>query len=308
MKQPLVSIVIPAYNHGTYVEEAVRSVLGQDYPNIELIVIDDGSTDETSAVLDRLPGTFTRKTQLNQGQAKALKSGWELADGDFIGYLSADDTLAPSAISKSIEALAVHPNAVVSYCDFNLIDPKSRVIRSVKLGDFNYIDMLTRVSCPIGPGAIFHRDAYNATGPWNSVYRQMPDFDFWLRLGLRGSFIHISESLANFRVHPGSQTYSQTNVERANEPVKIVTKFFCNQELPTAVLECRAVALSSAYLVSAQLHLRAGRIRLAMENFSSAFSHSAHSALSLRSLHLLFNAIFNRAGHRIVSYFKSLTL
>lgn len=308
MKQPLVSIVIPAYNHGGYVEEAVRSVLGQDYPNIELIVIDDGSTDETSSVLDRVPGTFTRLTQQNQGQAKTLKNGWELAKGDFIGYLSADDTLAPSAIRKSVAALTVHGNAVVSYCDFNLIDPKSRVIRSVKLRDFDYIDMLTRVSCPIGPGAIFHRDAYNATGSWNSAYRQMPDFDFWLRLGLHGSFIHISESLANFRVHPGSQTYSQTNVERANEPVKIVTMFFCNQTLPPAIVECRAIALSSAYLVSAQLHLRAGRVRLAMENFSFAFAHSAHSALSLRSLRLLFNAIFNRAGHRVVSYFKSLTL
>ncbi len=305
MKQPLVSIVIPAYNHGTYVAEAVRSVLAQDYPHIELIVIDDGSTDETAAVLERLPGTFSWLSQKNQGQAKTLEKGWGMAKGDLLGYLSADDTLTPSAVRKSVAALAAHANAVASYGDFDLIDPNSRAIRSVKLCDFDYRDMLTRVSCPIGPGAIFRRAAYDAAGPWNSAYRQMPDYDFWLRLGIHGSFIHIPETLACFRVHPGSQTYSQTTVERAIEPVKIVASLFDNPTLPPAAKENRAIALANAHLVSAQLHLRAGRVKLSMENLSSAFKYSSHSVLSLRSLHLLFNAVLNRLGHRIVWHLKS---
>lgn len=303
---PLVSIVIPAYNHGNFVAEAVRSVLAQDYPAVELIVIDDGSTDGTREVLASLGSEFYWETQPNAGQARTLEKGWQMAQGVVLGYLSADDVLAPSAVRESVAELAAHLEAVATYCDFNLIDPESRVIRRVETPDFNYCDMLVNVTCPPGPGAFFRRAAYKAAGPWNPTYRQMPDYDFWLRLGLYGSFIRIPRVLAGFRVHETSQTYSRTTPERAAEPVQIIDRILQHPDLPPVLGAHGSGARANAHLVSAQLHLRAGRLISGGRDVAAALRHAPGVVLSPRVLRLLVNAMLNRFGHRLLWRLKSL--
>lgn len=297
---PLVSLVIPAYNHSRYLSEAVRSVLAQDYPRIELIVIDDGSTDKTVDVLSALGGGFYWESQTNMGQSRTLARGWAMSQGEVLGYLSADDVLEPGAVRCSVTALMEAPNAVATYCDFNLIDPQSRFVRKVELPDYSYERMLKQMSCPVGPGAFFRRSAYLQAGPWNPIYKQMPDFDFWLRLGLRGQFVRLPRVLAGFRVHEGSQTYSQTSPERAAEPVAIVSDLLKDDAaacLSSRVKEC---ALASANLLSAQLHLRAGRFYNAALCTREAFRHSAITVLAPRTLRMLFNATVNRTAHRLL--------
>lgn len=303
---PLVSVVIPAYNHGNFVAEAVRSVLAQDYSAVELIVIDDGSTDDTNEVLENLGGGFRWERQPNSGQARALEKGWRLAQGEILGYLSADDVLAPSAICESVAELTAHPQAVATYCDFNLIDPESRIIRRVKTPDFSYRDMLVNVSCPPGPGAFFRRATYDAAGPWNPAYQQMPDYDFWLRLGIYGYFIRIPHVLAGFRVHEASQTYSRTTPERASEPVRIIEQILQHPDLPPELNSQSRYALANARLISAQLHLRAGRILSSGRDIATAWHHAPNAVLSPRVLRLLVNALLNRVGHKMLWYLKSL--
>jgi glycosyltransferase involved in cell wall biosynthesis len=302
---PLVSIVIPSYNHREFVAEAVRSVLAQDYPAVELIVIDDGSIDGTSEVLASLGSGFYWESQSNMGQARTLEKGWRMAKGEVLGYLSADDVLMPSAVRESVAELAVHSETVATYCDFNLIDPDSRVIRRVATVDFNYCDMLVNVICPPGPGAFFRRGAYEAAGPWNPTYRQMPDYDFWLRLGLCGSFARIPRVLAGFRVHEASQSYSRTTPERATEPVQIVERILRHPDLPPDLRLKSSLALGNAYLVSAQLHLRAGRLASGGRAVVTALRHAPGAVLSPRALHLLVNATLNRVSHRVLWWLKS---
>ena len=297
---PMVSIVIPAYNHGNYLREAISSVLAQNYPRIELIVIDDGSTDNTVEVLDGMKGEFHWESQINIGQSRTLSRGWEIAKGDIFGYLSADDILEPEAVGMSVSALNDNPDAVGVYCNFNLIDNQSRLVRRVELPDFNYNEMLRKVSCPIGPGAFFKRTAYLKAGPWNPAFQQMPDYDFWLRLGLEGDFLHLSQVLAGFRVHEDSQTYSVTTPQRAAEPVTIVANLLshCTSKNFDATLKDNAMA--SANLVSAQLHLRAGRFAEAASNVRQAWRNSKSTVISISTLRLLFNALINRTAHRIL--------
>src|SRR5688572_17065204 len=90
---PLVSIVVPSYNHARYLGEAIDSILAQDYPKIELIVIDDGSTDGSPEILRGYGKRFHWELQTNQGQVATLNRGWMMSRGDIIGYLSADDVL-----------------------------------------------------------------------------------------------------------------------------------------------------------------------------------------------------------------------
>lgn len=301
---PLVSIVVPVYNQADYVVDAIESVLAQDYPRVELITLDDGSTDATRSVLDRYAGRFHIESHSNMGQAATLTKGWALARGEILAYLSADDLLAPSAVRESVTELIAQRDAVATYCDFDLIDSKSRAIRRVTTPAYSYHDMLVTATCPPGPGAFFRRLAYDAAGPWNPKLSQMPDYDFWLRLGLQGRFVRIPRALSSFRIHETSQTYSRVSDERAREPVIIVRAILDRPDLPANIRAAAPRALANAHLVSAQLHLRAGRFAAGTRQLRAALGWSPAALFTPRALRLLANAAFNRLAHRAVSRLK----
>lgn len=295
----VVSIVIPAYNHADYLVEAIESVISQDHP-VELIVIDDGSTDGTPGILKKYSGRLHWETQQNMGQAATLNKGWRLAKGDILGYLSADDVLAPEAVGKAVASLTENPLAAAVYPDFNLIDPHSAVVRTVRAPDFNFRKALLGNECLPGPGAFFRRAAFQLAGGWNPAYRQMPDYDFWLRLGMHGEIIHLKETLAGFRVHPGSQTYAAVSQSRAEEPVAIVKEILASKQFPDSAKDIVTPALANANLFSAQLHLRAGRVAEGWEKLKAAHALDKRSVLSRRGLRVLANALLNRMGHRLL--------
>jgi len=297
---PLVSIVIPAYNHARFLADAIDSVLAQDYPRVELIVIDDGSTDETPEILKRYKSRAAITHQENCGQAAALNRGWESSSGAYIGYLSADDVLDPNAVARVAAALESHPGAILAYPDFRLVDPHLATIRVVRAPEGSYRNMLVDLTCPPGPGALFRRSAFVVTGGWNPEYRQMADYEYWLRLGLQGPFIRVPEVLASFRVHPGSQTFAAVSEARADEPVRILTATFERLELAPALRALRDQALSNANILSAQLHLRAGRPGAAFRCVRQAAALYPRNLYSPRAARALANALFNRMGHRLL--------
>ena len=291
------SIVIPAYNHANYLDEAIQSVLKQDYPNIELIVLDDGSTDNTREVLEKYSDIFLWETHQNMGQANTLNKGWQMSNGEILSYLSADDVLLPHAVSTSIKYL--RDNTVLTYCDFNMIDPDSKIIRRVSAPEFNYFDMFTKYICHPGPGVFMTRGAFESAGLWDSSLRQMPDFDYWLRLGLVGSFNRIPEVLASFRVHDESQTHAKADERKADEPVNIIRRFIATQELPPELKMHSNEALGNAYLISAQLHIRSYRFGRGIENLKVSFSLTPKIFLKFRTYRVLFNSMFNHLLHNL---------
>ena len=296
---PLVSIVVPAYNQDKYLDETIQSILHQDYKPIELIVLDDGSQDNTKKILQKYNHQFYYASHPNIGQAKTLNKGWYKAHGEILSYLSADDLLMPNAVSTAVRYLIEYPNIVLTYCDFNLIDPNSKTIRKVSAPDFDYLEMVQRLVCQPGPGVFFRKCAFDRTGGWNPEFRQMPDFDYWLRLGLNGPFKRIPQILASFRIHEKSMTFSKGDREMATEPVRILEKYYRLQKnLPKPVVEVFPEAMSNAHLISAQLHLRAGRWTNTLAAVMKAAQYSKHTVMSKRSLRILLNAIFNRALHR----------
>lgn len=294
---PLVSIVIPAYNHANYLDEAIRSVLNQDYPNIELIVLDDGSTDNTRDVLEKYGDAFHYETHKNMGQANTLNKGWQMSRGEVLSYLSADDVLLPNAVSTSVGYL--RDDIVLTYCDFNLIDPDSKIIRRVSAPDFNYLEMFTKCICQPGPGAFMTRAGFEKAGLWDNSLRQMPDYEYWLRLGLVGSFKRIPEVLASFRVHDESQTFAKSDENKANEPVKVISGFIENHDLTPMLRAYSDEALSNAYLVSAQLHIRSNRFGRGLENLQASFIRYPRIVLKSRTYRVLFNSLFNHLLHRL---------
>lgn len=303
----VVTIVIPAYNAAGYLSQAIDSVLAQEYPNVELIVLDDGSRDATRQVLERYGDRFRWESHANIGQAATQTKGWAMGRGEVLAYLSADDRLEPFAVSESVAALQAHPEAVATYCDFTLIDPASRVLRRVRAGDYDYREMLVNGVCLPGPGAFFRRAAYERAGPWDASLRQMSDYDFWLRLGLCGPFLRIPKPLAAFRIHAESQTFAAVSAERAREPVVIVSRLFERADLPADLVPLRARAVANAHLVSAQLHLRAGRPAAAWQAIVEAARLEPRSLFAARAARMLLNALLNRIGHRALWSLRGLS-
>jgi glycosyltransferase involved in cell wall biosynthesis len=297
---PLVSIVIPCYNQGNYLRQAIESVLSQDCPRVELIVLDDGSTDDTPAVLAPYAGRFHYETHANMGQAKTLNKGWAMSKGEYLSYLAADDFLLPGAVGRSVGKLSADPGLVLTYCDFNVVDPKSRVLRQVRTPEFSYRDLAVKIICQPGPGVFFRRDAFERAGFWDGLLRQIPDYEYWLRLGLEGAFARIPQALAAYRVHDRSQSFAPVSAGRAEEIVNVISAHFRGARLPPEIARAQPEAMGNAHIIAARLHLRSSRYPAALRHMKQAFAFHPRGYLRLRTWRLLANGLFNRIGYRLL--------
>jgi glycosyltransferase involved in cell wall biosynthesis len=257
---PLVSIVTPAYNQAHFLEQTIDSVLAQDYPRLEYIVLDDGSTDATSEVLAKYRGRVIWQHHENMGQSRTLNKGWRMAKGDIVGYLSSDDRLLPGTISAGVAALLATPKAIVSYCDFELIDARSRTIRTIRAENYARRRLRQQLVCQPGPGALFWHWLLDRVGGWPENLEQVADLAFWLRASDFGDFVRVPEVLAQFRVHGGSASFRQIPSRRAGELIGVV------RELSSSWPEDEArMSLAMAHLFAARSHLRGRRLRPGVE-------------------------------------------
>lgn len=256
---PKVSIIIPTYNTGRYVLDAIDSVLEQSYPNVELIVVDDGSTDDTPDLLKQHTGTFTRYQQANAGQSAAMNFGWNQSSGDLLGYLSADDRLHPKAIETIVARLLDKPDAVLAYPDFCVIDEHSDPVRTVQTPDYEERLLIANFQCLPGPGALFRRSAWERVGGWDTGLRNIPDMDYFLRLCQHGPFVRVASPLADFRIHSGSTTYNPCNAERSDEPLKVINSLYQTRDLSPSILSWKRKAIANALMLSGFMHGFSGR-------------------------------------------------
>ncbi len=301
---PLVSIVIPCYNQAEYLKQAIESVLSQDYSRIELIVLDDGSTDDTRAVLAAYTGRFHYETHENMGQARTLNKGWTMSKGEVLSYLAADDFLLPGAVGTSVEKLFANPGIVLTYCDFNVVDPKSHVLRQVRTPEFSYRDLAVEIVCQPGPGVFFRRDAFERAGFWDGLLRQIPDYEYWLRLGLEGAFIRIPKTLAAYRMHDRSQSFAPISAVGAEEIVNVISAHFRGGRIPPEVARAEPEAMSNAHIVAARLHLRSSRYLAALKHMKQAFALHPWRYLRVRTWQLLANGLLNRIAYKLLWQIK----
>jgi len=193
------------------------------------------------------------------GQANTLNRGWEMARGSLIGYLSSDDRLEPSAISKLVTALSMRPDAAVAYCDFELIDAQGRGFRIVQAEEFSQERLCVDLVCQPGPGALFRRDVFDRTGGWAGHLRHVPDFEFWLRASRFGPFVRVPHVISHYRIHEGSASFRPTTAERSMEIVKVMSAYWGGQ---TGLQAHRSMA--TAYLIAAKSHAQSGRFGAAI--------------------------------------------
>ena len=219
-----VSIVIPVYNGSDYLREAIDSALGQTYPNVEVIVVNDGSDDggETENVAksfgDRI--RYFRKT--NGGVASALNHGISVMTGDYFAWLSHDDLYLPKKTAVQMEYADREGDGAILYSDYEFIDSDSRPLNVVRMPtgpsrDFRLRLMLDRSMH--GCTLLIPRECFRAAGLFNESLKTTQDYDLWFRMAERFRFVHVPRTLVRSRVHPGqtSNTVKPLHMKECNE-------------------------------------------------------------------------------------------
>lgn len=210
---PKVSIVTPSYNQGQFLEETIRSVLLQGYPNLEYIIIDGGSTDGSVDVIKRYKHWLSYwVSEPDRGQAHAINKGFVLTGGDIIAWLNSDDTYAPHAIQAAVYNLLSHSSTIV-YGNCNLIDETgaaSSVIVPPLVTFENLLRFWMRYSIPPQPAIFFRRQVLDEVGLLDESLRYAMDYDLWLRIAKRYPFRYINTVIGNYRLHSESKTISES--------------------------------------------------------------------------------------------------
>ena len=203
---PLVSIVTPSYNCAPFLEECIESVLAQDYPNIEYIIMDGGSTDGTPAILDRYRDRIARiHSAPDFGQGQAINRGLAAASGEIVAFLNADDAYLAGAVSAAVRELAAHPQAAVVYGNAFHVAENGATLAPYPTQDFDRAAL--RRSCYIcQPAAFVRRQAFERAGALNPALHYVLDYDLWIRLAAVGEFLRIDPYLAKSRVHGASKS------------------------------------------------------------------------------------------------------
>ena len=129
---PLVTVVTPSYNQARFIRETIESVLKQDYPRIEYLVIDGGSTDESVSILREYSDHLRWVSEPDRGQAHAINKGWRQARGCILAYLNADDLYMPGAVAQAVAALVAHPEAAAVYGEGYHVDKEGRILSGIR--------------------------------------------------------------------------------------------------------------------------------------------------------------------------------
>jgi glycosyltransferase involved in cell wall biosynthesis len=217
MSWPLVSVIIPNYNYGRYLEQAIGSALAQDYPSVEVVVVDDGSTDASSEVAARFGGRIRWIQQQRQGVAAARNRGVEESRGELVAFLDADDYWSPRKLSRQVAAMG--RGAVMAYCGLEFVSiagdrlgvsvsgPRGRILRDIVL-------LRSAASPGLGSTALIRRDALERAGGFDPAVSTSTDWDLWRRLSCRGEVEYVPEVLASYRLHGGAMHRDVSVFER----------------------------------------------------------------------------------------------
>lgn len=227
MKKPLVSIITPSYNQGKWLEQAIESVLGQTYPNIEYIIIDGGSTDGSKEIIEKYQDKLAYwQSKPDAGQADAINIGYKKAKGDLIAYLNADDLLFPRAVEGIVNAYEVNDEFGIFYGLCRTIDADGNEIADLQ-GDQTKFDVLVKhgmLPYIYQPTCFFNRQFLGRDQLVRTQYKFAFDYELILSISQNKSILFLNREIASYRVHQNSKS-SLHKIEAYKEKLSLQEKF-----------------------------------------------------------------------------------
>jgi glycosyltransferase involved in cell wall biosynthesis len=253
----LVSVIVPAYNSARFLPDAIGSLMQQTHPSVEIIIVNDGSTDDTESALRPFLDSITVCHQKNAGTAAARNHGLAVSRGAFIAFLDADDAWEPEKLSRQVALLQADAAAVLIHTNVGYVDAGGRSIANVPRTDDRFADASVQALLAhnfITASSVMVRRESLEAAPFSNDVPGCEDWDLWLRLSRSGSIAFIPDRLTRYRLH-GSNISSNSEL-MLRSSVTVLERFHASE--PDA-----AVARTAAR------HLRAAQIALAHHLYES---------------------------------------
>ena len=226
MNHSKVTVVTPSLNQGKYIERTILSVLSQDYQNLEYIVVDGGSSDDTLTILKRYNDRLRWISEPDSGQSEAINKGWKMASGEILAYLNSDDTYKPGAVSYAVKYLSEDPELLMVYSDVDLVDEADRLIRFLPGEEW---DLKRLISDPIyfipQQGVVFRARVLDTIGFLDESLHFKMDRDFYIRIGMHGGVKRMPCCLANGRIHSEAKQHPRNAADIWRESVLLRRRY-----------------------------------------------------------------------------------
>jgi glycosyltransferase involved in cell wall biosynthesis len=255
---PKVSVIIPTYNSARYLGDAVDSVLAQSFTDFEVLVIDDGSTDDTASLMCQYSSPVRYIRQENGGVSRARNRGIDESSGRYVAFLDADDTWHRNKLERQLSALDQNCDYQACYSAFTIGDNDLSPLetrRSKRCGS-TIEDLLLRGNVVGTPSTVLcDRSLFKVTGGFDPETSQCADWDMWVRLASQTNFLYLDESLVTYRQHDANMSRNAGLLER--DSVRVLEKGFAMSELTEEQRGRRRAAFARNYMVVAGTYFQA---------------------------------------------------
>jgi glycosyltransferase involved in cell wall biosynthesis len=289
----LVSIITPSFNQAEFLEQCMRSVLGQDHSGLEYLVVDGGSTDGSLEIMqkyaDRLAWWASEK---DAGQADAINKGLAHSHGDIVAWLNSDDYYLPGAVGAAVEVLEAHPGVALVYADMQAVDENGRLMNVLKYRQRSLEDLLC-FSIIGQPATFMRRDAVEAVGGLDPSLHYLLDHQLWIKLASRGEILHVKDTWAAARYHAAAKNRLLAH-EFGREAFRIVEWASADSRLRGVLKPLRTRVPAAAYRVEARYLVDADRPWRALRAWLHAFL--LHPPTALARLNLLLSSLLGLFG------------
>jgi len=312
-KQPLISIVTPSYNQAQYIEQTIRSVLEQEYPQIEYLVVDGESTDDSVEIIRNyasrggvtppLPSDHRKQasgfhkidwwvSEKDSGQGEAINKGLARAKGEIVAWLNSDDYYLPNMLASVVKVFEEHPDVVMIYGDMLAVDENGQTINTLKYKQLSLQDLLCFQI--IGqPSVFFRREVYEKIGGLDTTFHFLLDHHLWIRIAQQGKILHVPQIWSAARYHAEAKNRAKA-AEFGQEAFRILAWVKNQAGLAEAVSGVERRARASANRVDARYLLDGGQPASALAAWMRALI--IHPPTALARLNIFASAILNIVG------------
>lgn len=266
MKSPLISIITPSFNQAQFLESTILSVLEQDYPSIEYLIIDGGSTDGSVDIIKKYSNRLAWwVSEKDQGQADAVNKGLSRAKGKYIGWLNSDDLYQPGAVQQAIRLLETNPEVGFVFGDVESIDENGKTINVMQYDDWKLPDLMQfRI---IGqPGVFLRKDIMERVGGLDLSYHYLLDHHLWLKVGLEAEILYSQKLWAAARFHAQAKNIAHAS-EFGKEAYRLVSWMESEPEFADYLDGIHRKMLAGADRINARYLLDGGKNRKALHAY-----------------------------------------
>lgn len=300
---PLVSVVTPSLNQGRFIEETILSVKNQDYPRLEHLVIDGGSTDATVDILRRYDH-LVWISEPDRGQADAVNRGIRMAKGEILGWLNSDDTYAPGAIRAAVSHLLRHPEVDLVYGDCHVVDERGDLLEIRRSRPFDYRRLLTLDLTIPQPTVFFRKCILEQVGMFDPELNYAMDFHFWVRVGRVGRIGHLPGLVARFRSYAEAKSTAGAR-DFLGEILFTLDQLFSDPDLRDELARLRPEAYSAAHLAGGIRCYHTGQREEARQLLLKGLRSAPHlwRVRNLKAVIFLFDTLLGTAvGRRLKAF------